>query len=114
MLDERWYGILPGAEPRAVDLLYLAGLQIRVVNDELAGDRPPMLVGDVAELLPTDPENREHGLDIVHDGVRLGLLVEVRFTPILRLVVRVSLRREVVRLDELLRQRHHLERLREG
>jgi hypothetical protein len=76
-------------------------------------NRATVLVGDVAELLAAHALHGEHRLDVVHDHVRLALLVEHRLAPVLRLVVSVPLRREVAGLDELFRQRHHLERLRE-
>ncbi len=102
-----------GAAPelRAVDLELLPGVPVLVDDDELPRHLAALLLGDEAELLAVE---LEEGLDVVHHRVGLGLLVEARVVPVLRDVVRLSLGGDVVGLDELLGERHHAERLREG
>ena len=99
-----------GAELGAVDLERLA-LGVVVDDDQLAGHVAAFFLGDEVELLAVDPEHR---LDVVHDRVGLGLLVETRLAPVLGDVVGLSLGGHVVVFDQLLGQGHHLERLGKG
>ena len=60
VLDRGGDRVGAAAEPGAVDPLDLAGLEVRIEHDQLAGDRAAVLVGDEAELLAVDlaPEKR--------------------------------------------------------
>ena len=51
-----------------------------VDDDEGADGAAAVVVGDEAELLAVDAEHR---LNIVHDGVGLWLLLELRLVPVL-------------------------------
>ena len=86
----------------AVDLEGFA-LGVVVDHDQLAGHIAAFFFRNELELL-----------DVVHDRVRLGLLVESRLAPVLGDVVRFSLGGHVVFFDQFLGQCHHFKRLGEG
>ena len=109
VLHQRGDGVGARAEAGAVDLLRLAAVEVGVVDDQLARHGAAMLVRDIAQLFAADTVDREHRLDVVHDGIRLVLFREVRLSPVLRLVVSVPLRGEIIGADQLLGERHHLQ-----
>jgi hypothetical protein len=86
-------------------------VQSTIDHDERTGHRAPVLLRVEAKLLAGDRVDAEERLDIVHDGIRLRLFVELRLLPVLRDIVGFSLGCEVVIADELLGERHHPERL---
>src|ERR1019366_55277 len=57
--------------------------------------------------------HRRHSLDVVHDGVRLGLFVEAAITPVLADVINLALGGKIVMLDHRPRGCHQTKSLRE-
>jgi hypothetical protein len=111
LLDRGGHRVGAAAEAGAVDVQGFAGLGVLVDHHQTAGHVAALLLGHEAELLAVDAEE---GLDVLHDRVGLGLLLEARLGPVLRDVVGLSLGGDVVGLDQFLGQGHHLERLGEG
>ena len=99
------------AEAGAVDAQLLSGFPVAIDHDEFSGDVAALFLGNEAQLLAVDAKQ---GFDVVHHRVAFRLLVEAGVVPVLRDVVGLSLRGDVVGLHQLLAEGHHAEALGEG
>ena len=99
MLDRARNAVGPAPEVGAVDLDRAPRRRISVDHGEPAGHRAAVRFGIEAQLLARQAVHRRHRLDVVHDGVRLGLLVEAAIAPVLADVIGLALGGEIVVLD---------------
>ena len=99
-------GVGPRPHGRAVDADLFPGVAVPVDDGQFAGQSPAVFFRAIAQLFASEALEASQGLDVVHDRVGLGLLVEFGLVPVLRDVVGLSLRREVVVFDHLFREGH--------
>ena len=105
-----------GAAPEvgAIDLDRLPGDGVSIDHDESPRDRAAVRLGIKAEVLARQTLPRGDRLDVVHDGVRLGLFVETAVAPVLADVIGLALGGEIIALDHGARRRHQAQHLGEG
>ena len=112
MLHRNRYRIRPRSEFRAVDSQFIAAVAVCVVDHQITGDFASLLLWHEAQLLAVD---RKKGLDVVEHRIALGLLGEAHLlVPTLGHVIGLALGGDIVGLDQILRQRDHLQRLGKG
>src|SRR5664280_2351897 len=99
MFDRARNAIGPTPQVGAVDLDGLFRRGISVDHGEPTRDRAAVGFRVEAQLLARQPVHRRHSLDVVHNGVRLGLFVEAAITPVLADVINLTLGGKIVMLD---------------